>query len=59
MAHKHVEPLTEELQYSDDFAQMILEQEDEQFTEIDGDTFIATLDKMIAEAATNGQATRH
>lgn len=56
-----VAPITEEQQYSEEFAQIILEQNSpEHLTEIDVDSHLADLDRMIAEAkAANGKATKH
>jgi len=58
---KKVDQITEEQQYSDEFAEMILEQNSpEHLTEIDVDSHLADLDRMIAEAkAANGKATKH
>ncbi len=54
-------PITEELQYSDEFAQMIVEQNTPaHLTVIDVDSHLAELDRMIAEAKLyNGKATKH
>lgn len=61
MTTKKVDQITEEQQYSDEFAEMILEQNSpEHLTEIDVDSHLADLDRMIAEAkAANGKATKH
>lgn len=52
-------PISEE--YTPEFAQMIMEQNSpEHLTEIDVDSHLADLDRMIAEAAANdGKATKH
>lgn len=61
MTTKKVGQITEEQQYSDEFAEMILEQNSpEHLTEIDVDSHLADLDRMIAEAKLhNGKATKH
>ena len=61
MTTKKVGQITEEQQYSDEFAQIILEQNSpEHLTEIDVDSHLADLDRMIAEAKLhNGKATKH
>lgn len=61
MTTKKVGQITEEQQYSDEFAEMILEQNSpEHLTEIDVDSHLADLDRMIAEAkAGHGKATKH
>lgn len=61
MTTKKVGQITEEQQYSDEFAEMILEQNSpEHLTEIDVDSHLADLDRMIAEAKlANGKATKH
>lgn len=59
MTNKKVDQVTE--QYSDAFAEMLLEQDSpEHLTEIDVDSHLADLDRMIAEAKLhNGKATKH
>ena len=59
MTTKKVDQVTE--QYSDAFAEMLLEQDSpEHLTEIDVDSHLADLDRMIAEAKLhNGKATKH
>lgn len=48
--------ITEDLEYSEEFAKMIVESEGD-FTEIDGDSLDALLQEMLVEArAGNGQA---
>ena len=61
MKTTEVATITEELLYGDDFALMILEQNSPQhLTEINVDSHLADLDRMIAEAlAADGQATKH
>jgi hypothetical protein len=61
MTTKKVGQITEEQQYSEAFAEMILEQNSpEHLTEIDVDSHLADLDRMIAEAKLhNGKATKH
>lgn len=61
MTTKKVGQITEEQQYSEEFAEMILEQNSpEHLTEIDVDSHLADLDRMIAEAKLhNGKATKH
>lgn len=61
MTNKKVDQVTEEQQYSDAFAEMLLEQDSpEHLTEIDVDSHLADLDRMIAEAKLhNGKATKH
>lgn len=59
MTHNKNEPLTEELQCSDEFAAMLLEAENGPWIEIDGDELVAELDRMIAVAeAADGKATQ-
>lgn len=49
-------PLTEEVEYDEAFANIILtESADNQFVELDADRFIAYLDQLIAEAEENGE----
>lgn len=61
MTTKKVGQITEEQQYSEEFAEMILEQNSpEHLTEIDVDSHLADLDRMIIEAKLhNGKATKH
>lgn len=59
MTTKKVDAVTEN--YSEGFAQMLLEQDcPEHLTEIDVDSHLADLDRMIAEAVANdGKTTKH
>lgn len=56
-----VDPLIEQLEYSEDFASIILEQDTNGHpTTISGKDLLAELDHMIAECATtHGKATKH
>lgn len=51
------EPVADEdvPEYSDEFAAMILAQEDSDFEEIDADDLLALLDRMIEEARSLGR----
>lgn len=59
MTTKKVDQITEH--YSEEFAEMLLEQDSpEHLTEIDVDSHLADIDRMIAEAKLhNGKATKH